>query len=392
MLAFFKPLARFFSPSKPSYDNWEFIKHYGQAPASRSGHEVVVEGGKAYLFGGCGLNSPFGDFFSYDFKTGVWKSIRTSENSPSPRSSFGMCVGNDNSIYVWGGTFDNLKSCDQHLYQFDIHSGLWTKIQTFNNEVLTIAYFGRSANCYNGKLYFFGGGALGGGFTNEVVVLDLKTKRWAKAQTTGSSPSPRCKHRTCLVGGQLFVFGGVDRLPPKARMDIFVLCLDTLVWRSVKTVGQIPEGRTGHTCEYDPSSNAVYLWGGYTQTMLFCPFDLFKLDLKTFEWTMKKAFDSKFFRCFHSSSIYSGTLYSFGGSNGTECFGDILQFHIYHTPPRLVQLAAESCKKKSRKTPRYDLLPPELQHKTQQRRRCNLKNIFRGCNISSKIRESRSNV
>jgi N-acetylneuraminic acid mutarotase len=51
---------------------------------------------------------------------------------------------------------------------------------------------------------------------------------WKQLQPRGEIPAPRAGHVSALVGNQLVVFGGVDKLEKKLFNDICVLDLGKL--------------------------------------------------------------------------------------------------------------------------------------------------------------------
>jgi len=330
---------------------WELLKPRGQVPSERSGHEVVLYDCKAYLFGGYGGvdQNHLSDFYCYDFALNAWKAIPCKGDSPSPRTAFSVCATPDGFIYLWGGTDHDLEGLeDQSLYQFHIQNKIWRKVEVLRPlkaaNYVNLRYFGRSSFHHSGSLFYFGGGVKGGRFTNDLIMFNLQNKCWSKIETSGDIPCARYKHQSCVVKNKLFVIGGGCYLPPEQTIDVFVLCLESYVWSRVEACGQLPEGRAAHTCEYDPLSNSIYLWGGFNKA-LFPLYDLHKFDLNTYTWSACAIFKKKSLwpgRSFHSSCFFGGSLYSFGGSNGECRYDDLMRFQLYSSPPLLTSLAANS--------------------------------------------------
>mmetsp|Transcript_33384 Transcript_33384/g.42645 ORF Transcript_33384/g.42645 Transcript_33384/m.42645 type:complete len:143 (-) Transcript_33384:526-954(-) len=140
-------------------------------------------------------------------------------------------------------------------------------------------------------------------------------------KTTGQMPSARYKHQAVLVDDKLYIVGGGCYLPPQDLIDVYVLCLKTWHWSVVQTVGDVPEGRAAHTCEYDSVDQCIYMWGGFNKSLVPLQ-DLHKLCLKTLTWTpicdAKDNHNVPPCRSFHSSCFYNGALYSFNGSDGEK--------------------------------------------------------------------------
>lgn len=56
---------------------------------------------------------------------------------------------------------------------------------------------------------------------------------WKQLQPRGEIPAPRAGHVSALVGNQLVVFGGVDKLERKLFNDICVLDLGKLLRKAM---------------------------------------------------------------------------------------------------------------------------------------------------------------
>jgi len=350
--------------SQGAIANWELLKCCGEIPCGRSGQSVVVYKRKAFLFGGFGGEIPahLSDFYSYDFDSSSWRQILASGNCPCPRTALTMCATPDGFIYVWGGTGQDLQGFEEHqLNRFDILHNRWSSVPPNTRTILNTRYFGRTCTYYNSSLFFFGGGMKGGLFTNELISYDLKNNQWVNIQTSGDSPCPRYKHTACIVQGTLYVIGGGCYLPTEETIDLYALCLRTFVWKRIEAFGKLPPGRVAHTCEYDPISNVIYLWGGFDLAM--CPLsDFYTLDLCTFKWsTIFGCEILQYRRSFHSSCFFDGGLYSFNGSDGENRYADLIRFQIYHTPKSLKILSMEGCCWTKQDINEARNLPQELQ-------------------------------
>ena len=45
---------------------------------------------------------------------------------------------------------------------------------------------------------------------NDTWSFNISTRKWTELQCTGSIPSPRAEHAAVLVGGVMYVFGGLN--------------------------------------------------------------------------------------------------------------------------------------------------------------------------------------
>jgi len=325
-------------------NSWKAIHQTGQIPCERSGHGVVLVNKTVFLFGGYGGIDPIhlSDLHCFDMEQRRWSRVRDSGTVPCPRTAFAMCWDQRSSIFLMGGTDHDLQGlADQEVYEYSINSRQWQRMPTLNRGILELRYFGRSANCYYNSILFFGGGVKGGRFTNELLKLDLETRRWDRLETFGQLPCARYKHQTLLLEDKLCIIGGGCYLPPQEEIDVYILCLKTLEWTYIQTTGDIPEGRAAHTCEYDAQENAAYCWGGFNKSLVPLQ-DLYKLDLNTYTWTLlstKQNKDVPPCRSFHASCFYQGALYSFNGSDGEKRYDDILRYQIRRSPAPLTTLS-----------------------------------------------------
>merc|ERR1719382_2116103 len=101
---------------------------------------------------------------------------------------------------------------------------------------------------------------------------------WSSPQTTGPKPSPRYGHAALLIGDSLLVHGGFsmesaeiatrdnsgDLLKNCFLNDIRVLDIGRMQWSRLRTHGQPPSGRFGHTLVL--SEDDAVLFGGWSGT------------------------------------------------------------------------------------------------------------------------------
>jgi len=326
---------------------WKSIEYSGE-PMGISGHGIVVVGSKAYVFGGCGGPAFEGmcldNFFCFDFETFSWTPIKAEGQGPSPRASFAMCLGPDNgTIIVAGGTGDSELCSD--IFEYNTFSRQWRMLDQGGDNRNYCKLYGQTVTLYNGHLYFFGG-STGKKYTNDLVKYDVTTMKWEKIKTTGQAPSPRYKHQAIVIGDELFIIGGGNYRPTCDRLDTFVLSMKSLVWRMVPTSsGSRPESRVAHTCQYEPRSNKIYMWGGFNRTLTRLN-DFAAFDLESRTWSaidISRAKDEvPSPRAFHASCIYGGGLYIFGGADGDTRHSDLWRYQVHINVPSLMVLSAKA--------------------------------------------------
>lgn len=114
---------------------------------------------------------------------------------------------------------------------------------------------------------------------NDHLVLDLKSSQSTKITATGDLPSPRWRHKMCVINRTVFLCGGTNGT--EVFGDVFALDLEAYVW---KRIGSLPPtfshslvaiGNTlvvhgGLTSERRPHS-ATYLFNTETATFTTVP-------------------------------------------------------------------------------------------------------------------------
>jgi Rab9 effector protein with kelch motifs len=101
-------------------------------PAGRFGHVFVDagDGENIILYGGTNEHQYFSDWHVYNLRKGIWQSIKTKDESISPRVFAAACVGKDGMLYLHGGLSGNLKTGDidflNDLWRIDIKLSIAT--------------------------------------------------------------------------------------------------------------------------------------------------------------------------------------------------------------------------------------------------------------------------
>ncbi|KAI8375222.1 hypothetical protein BD560DRAFT_393085 [Blakeslea trispora] len=160
-------------------------------------------------------------------------------------------------------------------------------------------------------------------------VLYTNTRQWSKVRTKGNLPTPRAGHSACVSDdGILYVWGGHFQ-----RRYMNDLCAFNVReypskadWTFLSYQNQPPEPRSGHISILH--DNKLYIFGGTNTNRLFN--DIWYLDLSTLRWHLIEAvghIPSPREGC--SAALVDDTIYIFGGKgvNGT-ILGDLCAFRI----------------------------------------------------------------
>ena len=95
-------------------------------------------------------------------------------------------------------------------------------------------------------LYMFGGYTQNGytaGISDELILLDVETRRWATIMPAGPAPSARMNHAMATCGHSIYMFGGSDG-GLKIFDQLWKLSIQTMLWTLLHTVtGDPPSAR-----------------------------------------------------------------------------------------------------------------------------------------------------
>ena len=262
-----------FDPFKRS---WSLLNCEGKPPPARDGHSASVNNGVMYIFGGYEeISRRYScETYAFDFELSKWQQLRTTGDIPQWRDFHSTCII-DNCMYVFGGRSDqtldfqtsNDVYCDK-LKMLDLRSNIWSEPKVIGER--PCGRRSHTAWTYDGKMYIFGGylGTENQHF-GDLWEFNPKTLRWKQIFAHGVAPTPRRRHCTVLVNGQVFLFGGTTPLNVKKSEPIH---------------SGLSELADLHVLDYSPSlktlSAMAVLKNGLQET--YChvlPFDL-RYDLR----------------------------------------------------------------------------------------------------------------
>ena len=147
------------------------------------------------------------------------------KNFPEGREQFSLFMkGND--IIISGGITTNMKVLT--IWGLNLEKLEWTKINT--NGVANNRY-GHTGIFYQNKIYFFGGKTK---YQKSSSILGLEVFSLSDGQFSIPSagklnPEPRRNHIAELIGGQIFIYGGINK-SNEILNDSYLLNLNPLKW------------------------------------------------------------------------------------------------------------------------------------------------------------------
>ena len=117
---------------------------------------------------------------------------------------------------------------------------------------------GSSINATSLGMFIFGGADRNQLAMNDAIVCStiavgeprIRQSSWKTqefSETEGEIPQPRSGHACVAYGKHLFLFGGIDFAEESTFNDLYVLNMETLVWRYVGEAGAEIEARNSHS-------------------------------------------------------------------------------------------------------------------------------------------------
>lgn len=159
----------------------------------------------------------------------TWHNLMTTGHGPGPRDSHSAVLVGPKMI-VFGGTNGSKKVNDLHI--LDLQPREWARpnckgVPPSPRESHTATLVGED------KLVIFGGSGEGGSnYLNDLHVLDLKTMWWTSPEVKGAIPVPRDSHSAVAIANKLFVYGG--DCGDRYQGDVDMLDMDTMTWSRVR--------------------------------------------------------------------------------------------------------------------------------------------------------------
>ncbi|GFO37974.1 kelch domain-containing protein 1 [Plakobranchus ocellatus] len=239
------------------------------------------------------------------------------------------------------------------------------KIDTLSNANLYSGREGQVACSILHKVYIFGGVEQGHGDqpkeTNELIVFDLDTLKWAQVNAKGTVPPPRSASSLVGVGTKLYLFGGLSHISGWFD-DLFMFDTESNTWTPLETEGPRPKARD--KLQAVAVGEKIYYFGGFGPKTIEAEIDdlegtddedeefedipesrdqegaefgwfndLFVLDTQTLTWSqpMQMNLGVPTQRAAHGMCAVGRNLIIFGGRDIEDRQNDI---HIFDTDTR----------------------------------------------------------
>lgn len=196
------------------------------APQPRSAHTAVVYKNEMYIFGGWNGYESLNDFYSLNLDTLQWRQINSAD-APSKRRMHSAVVHKD-KMYIFGGYDESrLAQTFNELYCFDFQTETW-KIVPCKGKI-PIGRSRAGAAIVGNNMYIVGGWDRLSHF-GEVLRFDLETYTWFQEKT---DLNRKLAQQSCVVmdDSWLVMYGGKNETEDKellASTDLIVTRLSAL--------------------------------------------------------------------------------------------------------------------------------------------------------------------
>jgi len=251
--------------------------------------------------------------------------------------------------YCTGENYRDMLPCD--VFVLNTHNMRWSAIpkpdeKTYNPGTCDWPYqrYGHSVVAWNQYVVLFGGRS-DSRVCNLIYVFNTINFTWKKYNNTyidiadlqdetvdlvsGQIPPPRDGHSACVIGDNMFIYGGYVESQHRFCSDVYNLNLKTMKWRIMEARGESPRYRDFHTST--AIGDKIFVFGGRCSPIdmhvpereFYCN-KVVCFDLKTGKWTRLAALpdqsdpDSDGMpegRRSHSALNLKGSLVIFGGFN-----------------------------------------------------------------------------
>lgn len=195
--------------------------------------------------------------------------------------------------------------------------------------------YGHTAVSWNNNAYIWGGRNDKNGACNGLFCFNTELLEWLRVRTSGDKPSGRDGHSACVISSRMYIFGGFEERIDRYTDEVYALNFSTFTWMYVKCSGRIPIWRDFHSAS--AIGNKMYIYGGRSdnggnqftgsETYDQC---MHVLDVTTNTWSTEQPVHGikPNARRSHSAWVYKGCLYIWGGYNGllSTHFGDMFRY------------------------------------------------------------------
>ena len=133
----------------PSTNKWTNPKSTGSVPSPRSRHAIAISGDQVWLYGGSTLQPYcfFNDLYQLDMTSLMWTKIQTGGTKPQQLSSCSLSVVSEHQLVLHGGhCCGQMQNAHDHMLH---RTGLWTEAQVRGSKATEVALLPRTCTSVN---------------------------------------------------------------------------------------------------------------------------------------------------------------------------------------------------------------------------------------------------
>ncbi len=216
--------------------------------------------------------------------TPTWTQLQPTGTAPETQGlSTAVYDAAANQLIVYGGCGGNCSPALPSVYVLTNANGLGgTPEWSQSSPTSSIARDAQTAvyDPATNRMIVFGGSlAFYGTDQNDTNVLspaNASAPTWTTLTTSGGPPGVRESASAAYdqAHNRMIIFGGIDNISaccPSDYNDVWVLSHanghgGTPTWTQLEPEGTAPSARSGHLAVYNPTTNAMYIFGGNTQS------------------------------------------------------------------------------------------------------------------------------
>lgn len=222
----------------------------------------------------------------------TWTDVATFGVIPPPRAHHATTI-HRSTLYLYGGysVYTTGRATDEELkavycvYALNLHTLTWSVIEAVNS--VPPKLWGM-ASITSGDVWVLHGGVdiTQCAETAAVCAWHLEQGEWRWLQAAEGAPPPISMHKAVRFGDKMIVFGGASDVSSVLYNETYVLDLLAGTWIHVKTTGEPPLARHGHTMVV--AGYELLVFGGMDYSLTRSS-RVWSLDLRTFVWSVVAA-------------------------------------------------------------------------------------------------------
>lgn len=255
-----KSQLRFTSLNREDFDmnviqHWRRI-HAKNPPKRRSNHSAFIyDEVYLYIVGGVDISErKQGDIYRVDLSSEFpeWEKIELEGDIQLEKIAYHSGVLHNGVYYIIGGQDETLHTINK-IQKFDVANNTMLEPIVVDEQTFP-GLESHSCTLYNNKVIIYGGNSKAAkldengndkanGFNMDVYCLDLETqeiKNLTAEVDYKNMPKGRADHAAGIMGGKLYVFGGVGKGGKKLD-DLWTFSIEENVWEQVKFGDEVEE-------------------------------------------------------------------------------------------------------------------------------------------------------